>query len=371
MSSIIQKSIYSLLEEEPFFAHFILNSNIVYDRFGVPTAGVNTINGVPTFVFNTKFLEKMTETQCKQIFKHEVLHLVLDHLTTFKALPKEDQVLANLATDCVINQYLTDLPEGCVTLSGCSEAVGYELAPFETSDYYYYHLKKKQEEVEKSGMTTLDDHDMECGDKGNEQVNKASVQAIAQKAVNQAAGQAPQAVIDTLAMSGEAVFPWKQILRNFIMKQVSNTTLNTQKRVNRRFAIPVPGKKKKRTMTLGVCLDSSGSVSDEAYISFLREVKSISRQVEKTYLVHADSVVQKVEELGSKTKISNTRAGCGGTAYQPAIDKCKELGCSVIIYFGDFDTSDTPVNPKVPFLWVGVGNQKPPADFGKVLRLPQ
>jgi hypothetical protein len=42
---------------------------------------------------------------------------------------------------------------------------------------------------------------------------------------------------------------------------------------------------------------------------------------------------------------------------------------TAIAYLGDFDSSDIPVNPGVPFLWVGVGNQPPPGNFGKVLRI--
>lgn len=365
----IQRAIYQLLKDEPFFAHFILNSNIVYDKWNVPTAGVTVIQGVPTFIFNTKWMEKRDDAGCRAILKHEVMHLVMDHLTSYKPTDEHDRKLMNLATDCAINQYLQALPEGCVTLEGMSKAVGYPLDSFETSDYYYSHFKKKSEEVNASGQSTLDEHDVEVGDKGNEGVNKASVKGIAKKALTQAAGNAPQAVIDTLAMGGESQLPWKQILRNFILTRVASSTLNTAKKVNRRFAMPVPGKKKKRTMTLGVCTDSSGSVSDDQYVNFMKEIKSISKQVELTWLIQADCVVQKVEKLTAKTQISGVRAGYGGTAYQPAIDKCVELGCDVIIYFGDFDCADIPTNPRLPFLWVGVGNQTPPAKFGKVLRL--
>lgn len=368
--SVVQKSIYQLLKDEPFYAHFILNSNILYDRFNVAIAGVTVIHGVPTFIFNTSFMARLTERQCKAVLKHEVLHLVLDHLNQGKKLDKQDQFIANLATDCAINQYLQDLPADCITLDAISKLCEKNLKPFETSDYYFDEIKKVQKKAEESGLETLDDHDVQAGDTGNAQVNKASVRATAQKAVQQAAGNAPQAVVEALSMAGEAQIPWKQVLRNFIMTRVTSSTLNTQKRVNRRFPSPVPGKKKKRTMTLGVCLDSSGSISDAQYMAFMTEVKSLCKNVEKTYLVHADCEVQKVETLGPTTKVTPTRYGSGGTAYQPAITKCVELGCDVILYFGDFDTSDVPVDPKRPFLWIGVGSQEAPAKFGKVLRLP-
>lgn len=371
--SIVQKAIYDLLRDEPFYAHFLLNSNIAFDKFKVPTAAVGVINGVPTFVFNSEWMSKWDAEGCKAVLKHEVLHLVMDHLSTKFPLGEEFlRQVHNIATDCAINQYLDKLPDGCVTLASVIKQVGYPLTPFETSDYYYEHLKKSKWGKAKpgeSGLRTLDEHNVDMGDRGNEAINKASVKGIAEKAVHQAAGNAPLAVVEALAMGGGAKLPWKQILRNFVLSRVSNRTLSTQKKVNRRFTLPVPGKKKKRTMTLGVCTDSSGSVSDEQYISFMQEIKSLAKQVELTWLIQADYDVQKVEKLTSKTKLSCVRVGYGGTAYQPAIDKCKELGCNVIIYFGDFDCADTPVNPKIPFLWVGVGSQQPPGDFGKVIRL--
>lgn len=369
MISPVQKAIYSLLQNEPYYAHFILNSNLLYDRWGVPTAGACVVQGVPTLVFNSKFIEKLSHEELTEVLKHEVLHLTFDHYAT-KPTDDHDKKLWNLAMDCAINQYLKCLPEGCVTLEGMSKAVGYELEAFETSDYYYEHFKKKSDEVNASGQSTVDDHDFDPGDVGDARVNAQAAKAAARKAQRAAAGNLPENLAKILSNEGEAVLPWEQLLRNFVMKRVSSITQATTKKINRRFALPVPGKRKKRTLTLGVCLDSSGSISDESYASFLREVKSIAKNVSKTWLVHADCEVQKVEELGGKTKFSTTRAGGGGTAYQPAIDKCKELGCDVIIYFGDFDSADVPTNPHVPFLWVGVGGQEPPANFGKVIRLP-
>jgi hypothetical protein len=46
-----------------------------------------------------------------------------------------------------------------------------------------------------------------------------------------------------------------------------------------------------------------------------------------------------------------------------------ELKVDGILYCGDFDSADTPENPKKPFLWVGVRNSPPPATFGKVIYL--
>jgi predicted metal-dependent peptidase len=154
-----------------------------------------------------------------------------------------------------------------------------------------------------------------------------------------------------------------------VARSISTTTKNTRKKINRRFGLEQPGKKKKRELTLGVCVDSSGSVSDEAFQSFLTEVSRISQICQTTYLVDADCVVQNVDVIKKGKKVKNQRSGSGGTAYQPAIDKCLELKCDAIVYFGDADSSDIPKNPNIPFLWVIVGNQNPPGNFGSVVRL--
>jgi predicted metal-dependent peptidase len=225
------------------------------------------------------------------------------------------------------------------------------------------HAKK----VQASGIKPHDDHSKQEG-QDCEEVSRAVVYKAAKRALNASAGNAPQHVIKAIESLGEAKLPWKMLLRNSIMSQVSRKTQSTTKKINRRFQLPVPGKKKKREMILGVCVDESGSVSDEAHAAFMSEIQQISKLVTKTYIVHADCEVAAVDDL-SKGKFKAERKASGGTMYQPAIDKCIQLKCNMIVYFGDFDTADKPKNPGVPFLWVGVGNSPAPAEFGKVIRL--
>jgi predicted metal-dependent peptidase len=101
----------------------------------------------------------------------------------------------------------------------------------------------------------------------------------------------------------------------------------------------------------------------------MSEIVDISKNVSEAHLIYADCVVQKVVKIDNKNKIPMERFGAGGTAYSPAITKALGLNCDAILYLGDFDCADKPEDPKKPFLWVGVGNQEPPATFGKVLRL--
>lgn len=367
MNDKIQKAIYSLLQTEPYFAHFILGCRIVYDHPKVKTAAVAICQGNLHLIFDREFIKDFTPEQMAAVLKHEVLHLNLDHLSSTKG-DGLDPYIANLAQDCVINQYINHLPDGGVTLASLSKLVGFTLPPNQIHRYYYDRLIEKKEELEKGGAKTLDDHNPDIEGQDSEALAKGAVLRTAKQALASAAGVAPQYIVSQISAAGESKLPWKQLLRNFIFSQTTSETKSTHKKINRRFSLPIPGKRRKRTLVLGVCLDSSGSVSNEQYALFLDEVESIAKQTTKTYLIDADSVVHSAEEIKGK-KVDRTRKGCGGTAYQPAIDKCVELKCDVIIYFGDGDTSDMPRAPHVPFIWVLVGNQNAPGNFGKVLRL--
>ena len=382
--SIIQKCILQLLKEEPFYAHFFLNSHIIYDRWKVERAAVAVINSSPVFIFNTAWMESLPVNHAQEVIKHEILHLVLQHLIEENREKTEDRTvngkeyridkhqIKNIATDCAINQYLKNLPENCVTLEGVSKMVEEELEPFQTSDYYFGKLMQKADKVMQDiadgKMGTLDEHDLEIPGDQKGELRNGIISRVTKEATNKAAGNVPDAIRKALDAFQTPQISWQNILRNFVATHVSRKVKYTKKKLDRRFALPAPGKTRIREMVLGVCADSSGSVSDAQFASFLSEIKVISKTISKTWMIHADCEVQSVEDL-SKMKLEFVRKGNGGTAYQPAIDKCKELKCDAIIYFGDFDCADVPSNPGVPFLWVGVGNQEPPGKFGKVLRI--
>jgi predicted metal-dependent peptidase len=365
----IEKAIQKLLTEKPFFAHFFLNSKVTYDKAGVPTAGAGIFNGVPWLIFNTEYVNGLTALETQAVIEHEILHLLFEHVYMFgdKDLDKQ---LANISMDCAINQFIFDLPKNGITLDWINKVVGKTLKEKETWEYYYSELLQKAEKVKSSGMEPLDEHaDVSEGNISPE-MRKAVIKAVADKAVNASKGDVPQELIKVLdALKTSSKLNWKQILRNFVAKSTSNTTRATRKKLNRRFGLEAPGKLKKRELVLGVCVDSSGSIDDNTYEQFMAEVVSISGATLKTYLVEADCVIQNVTTITKESEVPMIRKGDGGTAYTPAIEKCKELKCDAIIYFGDFDTSDIPTNPGVPFLWVGVGNSPKPGDFGAELRI--
>ena len=376
---MIEKVIYDLLHKEPFFANFLLGCNIVYNDPRVERAACTFKNNKIYFMFNTEYMNSRTRQEQAAILKHEVFHILLDHVSN-RSYGPENRMAKNIAMDGAINQFIRGLPEGCVTLESMSEICKKPLPPFETWEYYYHQMKDSVENSdEKNDHDAMegdgDDSDSSGGGVSESQASmrKAIIGDMVNKAIKASAGKVPEGlsqVLSELNKSGKV--NWKQQLRNIISSARAITTKPNRMRTHRRFELDQPGRKKDKRLVLGVCVDSSGSVSNEAFAMFMTEVYNIAKMTSVTYLIHADCEVHKVEVIKNgkaKDSILSERHGNGGTAYQPAIDECKKRDCDVIVYFGDMDSADTPNNPGTPFVWVRVGNQNPPGNFGRIINL--
>lgn len=372
--------IYNLLKDEPYYAYFLLNCQINYeqrepkeDAEYVTTAVAEVRNNVVSLHFNVPFMNKFNQKTQIAVLKHEVLHLLFKH-TSIMASPKAlNKKIWNIAMDCAINQYISNLPIPHITVEQLEKLTNSVLERKQTSTYYFNALYQKAEELEASGQLpgTLDDHDYLMSESdANSAEAAAAVEQAAAKALRAAAGQVSsdlQSVLKNLMAPPQV--DWRAQLRNLVASAISTKTIGTRKKAHRRFELEQPGRKRKHELKLAVCVDSSGSISEEQFIAFINEIIHLSKQAAEVNLIYADSEVTKVINLKNGKKPPFKRYGNGGTAYQPAITKATELGANCVAYLGDFDCSDKPKDPGIPFIWVGVGNQEPPASFGRVLRI--
>ena len=375
----VQKALEKLLSSHRFYANFFLNCNVIYNHPGIERAAVGVDKkGTINLYFNMPWMEEHATIKAVAVIKHEIMHIMFEHIyegPEYKGTDWNHQ-MANVAMDASINQWIPNLPDQCVTLEFFKERLGPDVEVLEKQTWiYYYNLMKNNPDKfpEKSlEDKVLDSH--EFFDSDGNKIPKEQARAIVREAIDKAmkasAGDVPGELKNAIgSFYAEPKINWKQQLRVFVSKSSSSTRRFSNKKPNRRMGFDAPGTTRKRELTLGVCVDSSGSVSDEAYASFLDEITDIAKHVKLTYLIDADCKVQNVEKIGKKKKPTRERTGYGGTAYQPAIDKAMELQCDAIIYFGDMDSADQPNNPGVPFLWVIVGSQNPPAEFGGQVRL--
>lgn len=153
---------------------------------------------------------------------------------------------------------------------------------------------------------------------------------------------------------------WRALLSAFVKASIPKDSNRTWGRINRRIPYIIKGKRSKRVPLIGVAVDTSGSVSDEALKAFLEEINHI-RKVHGSDLdiVQCDCEISNVVHVKAKQKIPTKVFGGGGTEFIPALewfDKAQRKP-DVVVFFTDLLVGDSDV-PKEPrsyeLLWVSV-----------------
>lgn len=392
----LRQAITSLLFAEPFFGHLITKMRITKSD-KIPSAGVFITDKI-NLVYNEDFIESLDLVDVVKVLKHECGHILQEHILRSKQIGINNPELHkrfNIATDATINvsdliptvekiggvtvKSLNEMLKGMLDKANEKDGKKRTFAPLEEgqiAEYYYNRINEFADQnsdilQQSSGGfgETMDDHSVWEKSEGSEEMQREVARQSVNDAVKAAGGigNVPGSVAAMIAEMNKSQINWKQQLRQFYVNTLKSTRMPTRKRRNRRYGILQPGSKKKPELHLGLCVDTSGSVSDEELAMFWAEMAAIATCGVKVTVIEADCNVQNVYEFDPKK--TPEFKGRGGTAYSPAIQKAVELNVDGILYCGDFDTADTPENPGKPFLWVGVRNSPPPASFGRVIYL--
>lgn len=374
--SRLQATIIHLIRKERFYANMLLQMRRHLTN-KVPTAGVNIKDGrIQLYINPTWFFAQTVEMQA-DVLKHECMHVLGSHFSRKDKNASEVSHRAwNIATDAAINCLLPELVKGmpeCVSVERLSKEMGIKLEPMQHSEYYLQaikeHLKDQQQQQTGSGGglgDTVDDH----GVWNEGETNPAVVDAVARQAARDAAkglsaGEIPASAQD-LINSGDNLVNWKTQLRRFVANAHDHVFEQTRTKRNRRYGLIFQGKRIDPKINLAVCFDTSGSMSDEMIGQCLSELRAIwLTGLAEITLIEADCSVQNVVAYKGETQLPFH--GRGGTAYDPALKKAKELRADACIYFGDMDCADIPDRPQqMPVLWAIVGgrNAQPPVDWG-------
>lgn len=376
MTDPITQAIVRLFDTERFYAELILTMDRIVSR-AIPTAGV-CIKDVIQLHINPDFFNALTAKEQVAVLIHECKHILHDHIPRSKELAPEaytrttDDIqsainnakhqLINISADCAINPGITGLPEDCQLPKL------YNLSDGQTLEWYVENLKDNEA---LKGLTEYDGHSLWAESDGEKEELKEKLR----RAINNAAGKTRAAgkmssdielLIDKLNYRPR---DWKRELNRFAAKTIETTLESSRKKRNRRYGIMYPGVVKTTELHLGVAIDTSGSISDEALCQFMAEIGNIAKYAKIT-VVEADSEVKNAYVYDPKK--TYTVAGRGGTAYQPAFDYFNsQTEVDGVIYFGDMDNYDTEVlvKPRYPVLWAIVGQQPPPAAWGSITKI--
>lgn len=341
----------------------------------IPTAATDgrslLIN--PGFFMNMPFNERIT------LLAHEVLHVALDHM---HRLGERDPKLWNVAADYVINGHL--VKAGYTLPKGGLHDIKYDGKS--TEEVYDILYKKSPSELVNilkpctNGSGAMNGQDIQYPKdaKPGQEVTQDEVTAIILRAATnaKAAGDPPGCVPGEIEISLKRVInpplPWHIILQNYLNDFTKNDY--SFKRPNRRF-LPdhyLPTAYSEALTHLAIAVDTSGSVSDKQFLTFITKIAEIQETIhpKKITVIAFDTKIKNVQELREDSDPFKTLkfTGRGGTAIGPVHEWVQQNKPNLMLIFTDGEF--TWVDPKYkncPLLWLIHDNPKWKAKHGRTI----
>ena len=379
----LSKSIVKLLRAESFYAHILTN---LTRKIGgeVPTMAVSFKDDQLFLHINPTFLlEQLNENQRIGVLKHEVLHIVFKHL--FRG-NRKNPFVENLAADIVVNQFVAPwpLPEGAVYLSSFPEL---NLVSNQTLEYYYNELIKLQDENAKRDYPLSSEkfeklkEDFEKSNGSHDlwtDEEKINLDRIINKVCKSSKekvdfnswGSLPseiQRMIDLLSTPPE--INWKNVLRIFSISCGRTTLRATHRKESKRFE-GSEGTKIKRLRKLVVAIDTSGSINDELFSKFWREIVALNKTGTELMILQCDAAIHS-EKVYKKSNELPEILGGGGTSFDPVYNWIKKnRQYNGLIYFTDGYANKPYIKLSLPVLWCVYGSINVTSHLpGKVIRV--
>ncbi len=282
-----------LLLKAPFFGNMATRMKLIDASDWCPTAATNGRD----FMYNKKFVEKLSVKKLEFLFAHEICHGIFDH---FGRLGSRIPQLANIAQDYAVNQILVDerIGEKITEVKICYDSKYRGMAWEEIYDELYDKAEKiPMEQLLSQLGDLLDEHIKEeegagAGNKDGkgkpslskeeaEQIRDEIKNAMIQSAAAAGAGKVPAGIQRLIKNWTEPKMDWRQLVQQEIQSIVRNDY--SFQRVNRKSmhsGAILPGMKEATTIDVAISIDMSGSIGDEDATAFLSEIKGIMDQYE-------------------------------------------------------------------------------------------
>jgi len=285
-----------LLLKHPFFGNMATRMRMVDASDWCPTAATNGRE----FMYNKKFVEKLSEKKLEFLFAHEICHCIFDH---FGRTGSRDRQLSNIAQDYAVNQILVDerIGDRITEVKICYDAQYRGMAWEEIYDILWEKAEKiPMEDLLKQLGEMLDEHINESegpgseSDKTKDGKSKPSLtkeeaeklrqeikEAMIQSAAAAGAGKVPAGIQRMIKDLTEPKMNWREVLQMNIQSIIRNDYSFTRpNRKSQHSGAILPGMKNDQTVDVAIAIDMSGSIGDEDAKIFLSEVKGIMEQYE-------------------------------------------------------------------------------------------
>jgi predicted metal-dependent peptidase len=331
----LNRDLYYLLKDEPFFATFSRNIN-KSSSTAIPTAGVRINKDTQQFemIYNPSFFTKLEDAERIDVLKHEFYHVIFEHVTG--RLPTEGMTKNwNIATDLAINSHLPNIPK-----MACIPGVGKftKYAKGLSSEQYFDLIKEDPQfnkgDDEGGGEGNFDDHEGwgdEAIDNTMREIAKEHLKEALGKAAKEANGKnwgsVPADVRKQIMDKLEATVDWRKMLRYFIKTSQRADRNSTVRKINKRFPRIHAGKKVNRVAKIAISIDQSGSVSDDMLALFFNELNELANLATFTVIPFDTRVNETlVYEWKKGSKHIWERVMCGGTCFDAPTKYVNEEG---------------------------------------------
>ena len=282
--SIIEKIVIArvgLLLKHPFFGNMGTRLKIQEAKDWCTTAATDGRH----LYFNREFFESLSTKEIEFVVCHEILHNVFDH---FGRVEGRDRNIFNVAADyCVNGQLIRDrIGESPKKIKIFHDSKYYGMSAEEVYDKIYDEMD--EQELAALGQL-LDQHIDWTKDDGTgrprytkdqlKEIRDELREAAIQAAQSAGAGNVPASIERMIKDLTEPKMNWRELLRQQIQSVIKNDY--TFMRPNRKgWHMPaiLPGTNYSETIDICVCLDLSGSISDNQARDFLSEIKGIMQE---------------------------------------------------------------------------------------------
>lgn len=351
--ALVNKVNLSLMEDKDnFYGYFLFKMEKII-RFDMTSATSVSFKGAKYVIyFNPIIFLELNIKQMETTIKHEILHIVSQHLIRGKVLKNKYTTLAiNMAMDVVVNQYLNYLPPYAITLEYINMKYNLKLDPYKTFEYYLEKIQTELdlqeeddegEEIDSNENVAVEFDIEKTHDSWNEsdEIDEKTLKEFTEKiADNSQKGSIPsylEGMIKSLK-SNKGELPWNLYLKK-LMGTVEANKKKTITRRNRRQPnrLDLRGELRGHRAEIAVAIDISGSISDEEFKQAIKEVLSIVKNYnQEITIIECDKEIRRTYKVKSVKDVKDRIATGGGTEFSPVFQYANNKRINLLVYFTD------------------------------------
>ena len=348
---------------------------------GLGTLGVGiSREGRPCLYYDPDYIKKISLAKLRLICRHELIHLICDHLTRYLNLlstvtsdteKRRFHAVMNIAADCADNELIRsekefDKSTEAKCFYGTPGSKEPEDSPYLTPDQfnlprnqpyevYQIALLKRVRVVHVTGGLGVEGLEQAFKDAAGgshdrwtselDGATSEELQGLADRMQQEAKNVVEKALeehnrdaknrgtipsgIDELLKKylARPTIPWPSLLRTLVMRTRQTKLARGMARPNRRMfgiphVLPFPGRARDRRFSIYFALDTSGSMGTAELERGIAELVNIVRMESDVALnvIYCDADLQTVYDVKSESDIDLTIKGRGGTDFNPVFE---------------------------------------------------